>query len=89
MLSLVLAFVYPPCAAAALCVEFASFLGYHAYLKMRFLLLMDKGAWALIAAALICAVYFILSLEEKNPKMSSVSAAVKNLPNKKFLKFCQ
>lgn len=63
MLSLVLAFVSPVCAAAALCVEFASFLGYHAYLKMEFLLLMDRGAWALLAALLIaaCCLAFQLS----------------------------
>lgn len=63
-LSLVLAFVSPVCAAAALCVEFASFLGYHAYLKMRFLLLMDRGAWALVAALLITGVYFARSLRK-------------------------
>ena len=39
---------------AALC-EFASLLGYHAYLKMRYLLLMHWGSWALIVvmAALV------------------------------------
>ena len=57
ILSLILAFSFPAYAAAALLCEFASFLGYHAYLKMRYLLLMNNGAAALIVAlalALIC-----------------------------------
>ena len=64
-LSLVLAFVSPVCAAVALCVEFASFLGYHAYLKMRYLLLMDRGAWALLAALVIVGVFFARSMGQK------------------------
>ena len=62
ILSLVLAFVSPLCAAAALCVEFASFLGYHAYLKMRYLLLMDRGAIALLFALVSTAVFLVFSM---------------------------
>ena len=64
MLSLVLGFVSPVYFAAALLVEFASFLGYHAYLKMRFLLLMDKGAAALVIALLLCFSLFFRSLKK-------------------------
>lgn len=68
ILSLVLAFVSPLFAAVAVCVEFASLLGYHAYLKMRYLLLMDRGAWALLAALVFTALFFARSMSEKSPK---------------------
>lgn len=53
IMSLVLAFVYFPfgIALAVLC-QFASLLGYHAYLTMRWLLTMNYGAIALIAVLL-------------------------------------
>ena len=50
ILSLVLAFALPWTSPAAALCQFASLLGYHAYLKMRYLLLMDRGAAALILA---------------------------------------
>ena len=50
LLSLVMAFAFPLFSPAALLVQFASLLGYHAYLKMRYLLYMDNGAAALIVA---------------------------------------
>ncbi len=53
-MSLILAFACFPAAAAALLTQFASLLGYHAYLKMRFFLPMRYGAWALIAALALC-----------------------------------
>lgn len=53
ILSLVLAFSAPAWAPAALLVQFASLLGYHAYLKMRYLLPMSKGAAALVIALLL------------------------------------
>ena len=53
-LSVALAFSLPPTAAGAILVQFASLLGYHAYLKMRFFLPMQYGAWALIAVLLLC-----------------------------------
>lgn len=67
ILSVVLAFAAPMYAAAALLVQFASLLGYHAYLKGRYLLLMDRGAAALIAALVVSAVCFVSSLAAKNP----------------------
>ena len=50
ILSLVMAFSFPIFSPAALLVQFASLLGYHAYLKMRYLLYMNNGAAALIVA---------------------------------------
>ena len=50
ILSLVMAFSFPLFSPAALLVQFASLLGYHAYLKMRYLLYMDNGAYALLVA---------------------------------------
>ena len=67
-----LAFAAPMYAAAALLVQFASLLGYHAYLKGRYLLLMDRGAAALIAALILAAAYFISTLAAKNPKKREI-----------------
>ena len=61
-LTATLAFVCPPAALAALLTQFASLLGYHAYLKMRFLLPMKYGAWALILTLLFCFVLLALEL---------------------------
>ncbi len=61
ILTLVLAFClwqYIPFAALA---QFASLLGYHAYLKMSYFLLMDHGARALIA---VLAAVFVLFVRE-------------------------
>ena len=65
ILTLVLSFVDVRFAAAAVLTQFASLLGYHAYLKMRYLLLMYHGARALILALLMEAVFFALSLIRK------------------------
>lgn len=67
ILSLVLAFAAPTYAAAALLVQFASLLGYHAYLKMRYLLLMDRGALALVFALILTAVYFVKNIKANRP----------------------
>lgn len=68
ILTLLLAFVAPPYAAAAVLAQFASLLGYHAYLKMRYLLLMDRGATALVMVLIMAAVCFFSSVfgAEKN-----------------------
>ena len=68
ILSLVLAFSVPMYFPAALLVQFASLLGYHAYLKMRYLLLMNYGAAALIAAFALALVCFVSSLRTGLPK---------------------
>ena len=62
ILSLVLAFASWRCALAAPLTQFASLLGYHAYLKMRFLLPMRYGALALLAVLVIAVCYFSFSL---------------------------
>lgn len=63
ILTLVLAFVSWPCSPAAALTQFASLLGYHAYLKMRFLLPMRYGAAALIVTLAITLLFFFSSLE--------------------------
>ena len=72
ILTLVLAFVDVRFAAAAVLAEFASLLGYHAYLKMRYLLLMFHGARALILALLMVAVFFALALMQKNHETEEI-----------------
>ncbi len=62
ILSLVVAFSFPLFFPAALLVQFASLLGYHAYLKMRYLLYMDRGSVALIVAFLLALGCFIQGL---------------------------
>ena len=53
VLSVVFAFACPLCFIAAPLTQFASLLGYHAYLKMRYLLYMDHGARALIGVLVL------------------------------------
>jgi len=69
ILTFILGIVYLPLLPAALLTQFASLLGYHAYLKMRYLLPMRYGAFALILVLAAEAVYFIFSF--KNKKKSS------------------
>lgn len=64
LLSLLLAFAVPLSFPAAVLVQFASLLGYHAYLKMRYLLLMNHGAAALIVAFAVVLVCFLSALRE-------------------------
>ena len=63
VLSVVLAFASWPCFPAAVLAQFASLLGYHAYLKMRFLLPMRYGAYSLLAVLVITAVFFAAALK--------------------------
>ena len=66
ILTLALAFAFPVYFPTALLTEFASLLGYHAYLKMRYLLPMHYGAAALIIV-LAVGIYFLAdSLAGKN-----------------------
>ena len=58
-LTLALAAAWPQLALPALLCEFASLLGYHAYLRMRYLLPMADGALALIAALAILTVVLV------------------------------
>jgi hypothetical protein len=63
VLTVILAFMYFPwgISLAVLC-QFASLLGYHAYLKMRYLLTMNYGAIALIAVLLVISALFVKEL---------------------------
>lgn len=65
ILTLALAVVDLRLAPLPLLCEFASLLGYHAYLKMRYLLLMSFGAWALIAV--LAVLVLLLAAELKAP----------------------
>ena len=66
ILTVVLAFsVWQLSPAAALC-QFASLLGYHAYLKMRYLLPMRYGSWALIVVLVMTAALLLMELSQKN-----------------------
>ncbi len=60
-LTVVLAYAAPRLFAAPALCQFASLLGYHAYLKMRYLLPMSYGTWALF---LILAMTFALLIRE-------------------------
>lgn len=77
ILSLILAFSVPAYFPAALLVQFASLLGYHAYLEMRYLLLMNHGAAALLTALVLALVCLLSELrlnqsktrKSRNPSM--------------------
>ena len=64
VLSLAAAFILPKAAPIPLLCSLASLLGYHAYLKNRFLLLMYWGFFALALAAFIALLLIIDTLEE-------------------------
>ena len=68
ILTVVLAFVSWPCSPAAALCQFASLLGYHAYLKMRFLLPMRYGAAALVFTLLIAGLFFSAELKIAKPR---------------------
>ena len=67
-LTVALAFSLPAAAPAALLAQFASLLGYHAYLKMRFFLPMKYGAWALIFTLLLCSAALACELRSSLPR---------------------
>ena len=63
-LSLILVFCVPILAPVAALTQFASLLGYYAYLVMKFLLYMDHGARALLLVLAALWVYLILELRK-------------------------
>ena len=91
MFTLALGCAALPLMGLAVLSEFASGLGYHAYLKMRYLLLMHWGSWALILAmgTLIAALTKELAKKPEPPKKGSAkkkpaaSKAKKPAPKKK------
>lgn len=64
ILTLILAFAMPAFSPMALLAEFASLLGYHAYLKMRYLLTMNYGAYALLLCLALAVLCLVKSLQE-------------------------
>lgn len=68
VLTLVMACCTPLCFHAALLAQFASLLGYHAYLKMRYFLPMSYGACALVISMVIAALFWRGSFYPKNNK---------------------
>ena len=66
-LTLALAAAWPQLALPALLCEFASLLGYHAYLRMRYLLPMADGALALIAALAVLTAVLVTETRQTAP----------------------
>lgn len=67
ILTVVLAACWPLMTPAAVCVSFGSLLGYHAYLKTRFLLPMRYGGWAMLAALVMVLLFTALKLDRSAP----------------------
>ena len=65
ILTFALAVIAPVMSPTAALVSFGSFLGYHAYLKMRFLLPMRWGGAAMLLAFLSAAAFTLFSLDRK------------------------
>lgn len=68
ILSVVLAYAFPMLCFAAPLTQFASLLGYHAYLKMRYLLPMRYGSAALILSMALALIGLLASLLEEKPR---------------------
>ncbi|MBR1457453.1 MAG: DUF2029 domain-containing protein [Oscillospiraceae bacterium] len=79
-LSLALAFSVPAFSLSAVLVQFASLLGYHAYLKMRYLLPMRYGSAALILALALALVCFLTGLREPPAKRRRVKTGSSKSP---------
>ena len=71
ILTFAFAVVVPYMALTPLLVAFGSFLGYHAYLKTRFLLPMRYGAVAMLLALLSAAVYLAFSLDSSKKVLTN------------------
>lgn len=67
ILTVVLAYSCGACFAVAPLTQFASLLGYHAYLKMRYLLYMDHGSRALIGVLLISVSALVYKVYRASP----------------------
>ena len=65
ILSVVLAYAIPALWLAAPLTQFASLLGYHAYLKMRYLLPMRYGSAALVLSFALALIGFLGTLAEE------------------------
>lgn len=70
IMCLLMSFAVPELAGAAVLCQFASLLGYHAYLKRAYLLTLNYGAWAIFLLLIIACVFYVFSLSKKNLKKS-------------------
>ena len=68
VLSLGFAVVFPKLFIVPVLVQFGSLLGYHAYLKLQFLLPMRDGATALLLALVILIAFILYHLPAGNQK---------------------
>lgn len=83
VLTVVLAVSAPRLSIVPLCVSFGSLLGYHAYLKTRYLLPMRYGAMAMAFALILVIAHTAASLTPPEPKKSvPQSPTPNNLPEK-------
>ena len=82
ILSVVLAYSCTLGIPAALLTQYASLLGYHAYLKMRFLLYVDHGARALVGVLILGVIQLLYDTAEEAPdgkyEISEKTALTKN-----------
>lgn len=74
ILTVVLAFACWKYAAVAPLCQFASLLGYHAYLKMRYLLPMSYGSWALILVLILAGHMLFRELEKGKGKKTEFAS---------------
>ena len=73
--ALAVAFCVPKLAAAVPLTSFASLLGYHAYLRMRYLLPMKYGFFALFVALVMLIAYFFVRVWRKNERKIEAAEA--------------
>ena len=66
ILTLVSACIFPALFALPVLSQFGSLLGYHAYLKMRYLLPMSYGGWAILAATVMAWLALFVLFDHKN-----------------------
>lgn len=74
ILTVVLAYVYWKYFVVAPFTQFASLLGYHAYLKMRYLLPMSYGSWALILVLILTGALLFRELEKGQDKKFEIAS---------------
>ena len=74
ILTLALAVAAPRFSLPAVCVSFGSLLGYHAYLKMRFLFPMRYGAIAMVLALVILLIYTAMGMDRDTSESAPLPA---------------
>ena len=74
ILTVVMAFACWRYSSAAVLAQFASLLGYHAYLKMRYLLPMSYGSWALILVLIIAGTMLFRELGSESGKKIQIAS---------------